>query len=280
MKAESERIADAAEANALQTACEHSQAVCAFLKKEKKTMQPPKLYDLTSLQREANRIYGFTAKQTLDYAQALYEKRLLTYPRTDSNYITSDMEQSAADLIAALLPQLPFMQGVELAPEMGLVINNAKVSDHHAILPTAEFAKAGFNGLAESEKKLLSLICCKLLCAVAPDHVYEAVTAVFECGGKQFTVKGKNILHGGWKDIDTCFRLTLKGKSDEEAEDEAILPEFAEGQTFDNPAASVTEHYTTLPKPYTEDTLLSAMRFGVGQRIPSKERQEGEGGEQ
>lgn len=259
VKAESERIADAAEANALQAACEHSQAVCAFLKKEKKTMQPPKLYDLTSLQREANRIYGFTAKQTLDYAQALYEKRLLTYPRTDSNYITSDMEQSAADLIAALLPQLPFMQGVELAPEMGLVINNAKVSDHHAILPTAEFAKAGFNGLAESEKKLLSLICCKLLCAVAPDHVYEAVTAVFECGGKQFTVKGKNILHGGWKDIDTCFRLTLKGKPDEEAEDEATLPELSEGQTFDNPAASVTEHYTTPPKPYTEDSLLSAM---------------------
>ena len=252
VKAESERIADAAEANALQAACEHSQAVCASLKKEKKTIQPPKLYDLTSLQREANRIYGFTAKQTLDYAQALYEKRLLTYPRTDSNYITSDMEQSAADLIAVLLPQLPFMQGVELAPEMGRVINNAKVTDHHAILPTAEFAKAGFNGLAESEKKLLSLICCKLFCAVAPPHVYEAVTAVFECGGKQFTVKGKNILHGGWKDIDTCFRLTLKGKPDEEAEDEATLPELSEGQTFDNPAASVTEHYTTPPKPYTD----------------------------
>lgn len=128
VKAESERIADAAEANALQTACEHSQAVCASLKKEKKTIQPPKLYDLTSLQREANRIYGFTAKQTLDYAQALYEKRLLTYPRTDSNYITSNMEQTADDLVAELLPQLPFMQGVELAPEMGLVINNAKVS--------------------------------------------------------------------------------------------------------------------------------------------------------
>ena len=239
VKAESERIADAAEANALQAACEHSQAVCAFLKKEKKTMQPPKLYDLTSLQREANRIYGFTAKQTLDYAQALYEKRLLTYPRTDSNYITSDMEQSAADLIAALLPQLPFMQGVELAPEMGLVINNAKVSDHHAILPTAEFAKAGFAGLAESEKKLMSLICCKLFCAVAPPHVYKAVTAVFECGGEQFTAKGKTILTEGWKGIDTRFRLTLKGKSDEEAEDEAILPELKEEQTYDNQTTSV-----------------------------------------
>lgn len=263
VKAESERIADAAEANALQTACEHSQAVCASLKKEKKTIQPPKLYDLTSLQREANRIYGFTAKQTLDYAQALYEKRLLTYPRTDSNYITSNMEQTAADLVAALLPQLPFMQGVELAPEMGLVINNAKVSDHHAILPTAEFAKAGFNGLAESEKKLLSLICCKLFCAVAPPHVYEAVTAVFECSGKQFTAKGKNVLHGGWKDIDACFRTMLKGKSDVDTEGEASLPELFEGQAFDNLAASVTEHYTTPPKPYT-DVIFCERKEWIG----------------
>lgn len=277
VKAESERIADAAEANALQAACEHSQAVCASLKKEKKTMQPPKLYDLTSLQREANRIYGFTAKQTLDYAQALYEKRLLTYPRTDSNYITSDMEQSAADLIAALLPQLPFMQGVELAPEMGRVINNAKVTDHHAILPTAELAKAGFTGLAESEKKLLSLICCKLLCAVAPDHVYEAVTAVFECSGKQFTAKGKNVLHGGWKDIDACFRTMLKGKSDVDTEDEATLPELFEGQTFTVAAASVTEHYTTPPKPYTEDTLLSAMESAGKEDIPEDAERKGLG---
>lgn len=277
VKAESERIADAAEANALQAACEHSQAVCASLKKEKKTMQPPKLYDLTSLQREANRIYGFTAKQTLDYAQALYEKRLLTYPRTDSNYITSDMEQSAADLVAALLPQLPFMQGVELAPEMGRVINNAKVTDHHAILPTAELAKAGFTGLAESEKKLLSLICCKLLCAVAPDHVYEAVTAVFECSGKQFTAKGKNVLHGGWKDIDACFRTMLKGKSDVDIEDKASLPELFEGQAFDNLAASVTEHYTTPPKPYTEDTLLSAMESAGKEDMPDEAERKGLG---
>ena len=277
VKAESERIADAAEANALQTACEHSQAICTSLKKEKKTMQPPKLYDLTSLQRESNRIYGFTAKQTLDYAQALYEKRLLTYPRTDSNYITSDMEQSAADLIATLLPQLPFMQGVELAPEMGRVINNAKVSDHHAILPTAEFAKAGFAGLAESEKKLLSLICCKLLCAVAPAHVYEAVTAVFECGGEQFTAKGKTILTEGWKGIDTRFRLTLKGKPDEEAEGEASLPELFEGQTFTVTAASVSEHYTTPPKPYTEDTLLSAMESAGKEDIPENAERKGLG---
>ena len=131
--AESERIADAAAADALRAACEASQAVCVSLKKEKKTALPPKLFDLTSLQREANRIYGFTAKQTLDYAQSLYEKRFLTYPRTDSNYLTEDMAQTATDLVAALLPVLPFMQGAELTLEIGRVINSAKVSDHHAI---------------------------------------------------------------------------------------------------------------------------------------------------
>lgn len=275
--AESERISDIAEADTLKAACEHSQAVCTSLKKEQKTVQPPKLYDLTSLQREANRVYGFTAKQTLDYAQSLYEKRLLTYPRTDSNYITSDMEQTVADLVAAMLPLLPFMQGAELTPEIGRVIDNAKVTDHHAILPTAEFAKSGFAGLPESEKKLLSLICCKLLCAVAPTHVYEAVTAVFNCCGNSFTSKGKTVLHGGWKEIDTRFRTTLKGKSDEEAEPEATLPEFSEGQAFEIAAASVTEHYTMPPKPYTEDTLLSAMESAGKEDMPEEAERKGLG---
>lgn len=275
--AESERISDAAEADTLKAACEHSKAVCTSIKKEQKTVQPPKLYDLTSLQREANRVYGFTAKQTLDYAQSLYEKRLMTYPRTDSNYITSDMEQTVSDLVAALLPTLPFMQGAALTPEIGRVIDNAKVTDHHAILPTAEFVKAGFTGLPESEKKLLSLICCKLLCAVAPPYVYEAVTVGFDCGGKQFTAKGKTILRGGWKEIDTRFRRTLKGKSDEEAEPEATLPEFSEGQVFEIAAASVTEHYTTPPKPYTEDTLLSAMESAGKEDMPDEAERKGLG---
>lgn len=251
--AKSEHIPDAAEADKLKADCEQSQAVCTSLTKEKKTVQPPKLFDLTSLQREANRVYGFTAKQTLDYAQALYEKRLLTYPRTDSNYITSDMEASAADLVSALLSLLPFAQGAELSPNIGRVIDNAKVTDHHAILPTAAFAKTGFDGLAESEKKLLSLVCMKLLCAVAPPHEYEVVTAIFKCCGKPFSAKGKRILSDGWKDMERRFRLTLKSKDAEQTEDEAALPELAEGQTFDKPAASVSEHYTTPPKPYTED---------------------------
>lgn len=275
--AKSEHIPDAAEADKLKADCEQSQAVCTSLTKEKKTVQPPKLFDLTSLQREANRVYGFTAKQTLDYAQALYEKRLLTYPRTDSNYITSDMEASTADLVSALLPLLPFAQGAALSPNIGRVIDNAKVTDHHAILPTAAFAKTGFDGLAESEKKLLSLVCMKLLCAVAPPHEYEAVTAIFECCGKPFTAKGKRILSDGWKDMERRFRLTLKSKDAEQAEDEAALPELAEGQTFDKPAASVSEHYTTPPKPYTEDTLLSAMESAGKEDMPDDAERKGLG---
>ena len=273
-EAVSSRVPDAAGADAIKTACAGAQAVCASVTREKKTEQPPKLYDLTTLQREANRLFGFTAKQTLDYAQALYEKRLLTYPRTDSRFLTDDMEQTAADTITGLLPLLPFMEGVELTPEIRPVLNSAKVSDHHAIIPTAEFIKQGFTGLAESEKKLLSLIACKFLCAVEAPHVYEAVTASFTCAGNEFTAKGRTVLCGGWKEIDRRFRASLKTDTDGDgAEPDKELPELSEGQTFEDVAASVTEHFTTPPKAYTEDTLLSAMeRAGAGDTPDDAER--------
>lgn len=197
----SERQDDEAAARQMKAACEKSQAVCTSLKKEKKTAAPPKLFDLTALQREANRLYGFTAKQTLDYAQALYEKRLLTYPRTDSKYITSDMEGSTKELITGLCAALPFMQGVKLQADLARICDNSKVTDHHAILPTAEFVKTGFSSLAESEKKLMTLVCAKLLCAVAAPYEYEAVTAVFTCGGYTFTAKGRTMLCEGWREI-------------------------------------------------------------------------------
>jgi len=183
MEAASDRFTGPGEAENVKTACEGAQAVCASIQREKKTEQPPKLYDLTALQREANRLFGFTAKQTLDYAQALYEKRLLTYPRTDSRFLSDDMEQTAAGIVAGIVPMLAFMEGAAFLPEIRRVLNSAKVSDHHAIIPIAEFVKHGFAGLADSEAKLLSLICCKLLCAVAPAHEYEAVTAAFTCAG-------------------------------------------------------------------------------------------------
>ena len=252
LKADSGRIADAETANSLKEKCTGTITVCTSVKREKKTEQPPKLYDLTTLQREANRLFGFTAKQTLDYAQQLYEKKLLTYPRTDSQYLTEDMGQTAQHLVSDLLRLLPIAQGLALTPDVGRVLNSKKVSDHHAILPTAEFVKQGFAGLAESECKLMNLVCSKLLCAVAAPHEYETVTAVFSCAGNEFTAKGKTVLVPGWKEIDQRFRATLKADGEEEAESLNTLPELAERQSF-RVTSTVSEHFTSPPKAYTED---------------------------
>ena len=277
VEAASDRFPDPAEAESVKTACGGAQAVCASIQREKKTEQPPKLYDLTTLQREANRLFGFTAKQTLDYAQTLYEKRLLTYPRTDSRFLSDDMEPTAAGIVADLVPMLAFMEGAAFSPETRRILNSAKVSDHHAIIPTAEFVKQGFSGLADSEKKLLSLVCCKLLCAVAPAHEYEAVTATFTCAGHEFTAKGKTILTAGWKDIDRRFRASLKTDADEDGKTVRELPELAEGQVFEDVAASITEHFTSPPKPYTEDTLLSAMERAGAEDMPEDAERKGLG---
>ena len=278
MEAASDRVSSAADADAIKTACAGAQAVCVSVKREKKTEQPPRIYDLTTLQREANRLFGFTAKQTLDYAQQLYEKKLLTYPRTDSQYLTDDMQPTAESIVSGLWPLLPFAAGMDISPQFGRVLNSKMVSDHHAIIPTMEFVQKGFDGLTEGEKKLLSLVCCKLLCAVAAPHVFEAVTATFTCAGKEFTAKGKTILTPGWKEIDRRFRASFKADADEDAPELAReLPELAEGQTFDKVEASVTEHFTTPPKPYTEDTLLSAMERAGAEDMPEDAERQGLG---
>ena len=272
----SERQGDEAAARQMKAACEQSQAVCTSIKRENKSVSPPKLFDLTALQREANRLYGFTAKQTLDYAQALYEKRLLTYPRTDSSYITSDMQNSTKALVTGLCGLLSFMQDVKLQADLARIIHDSRVTDHHAILPTAEFVKKGFEGLTEGEKKLLSLVCAKLLCAVSAPYTYEAVTAVFSCGGYSFTAKGKTTLCEGWREIDRLFRSSLKAQDEGEGE-ESELPALAEGQTFDNPAAEITEHYTQPPKAFTEDTLLAAMESAGKEDTPEEAERKGLG---
>lgn len=279
-EASSERIRAADEAQALKTACETSQAVCVSLTREKKTVAPPKLFDLTSLQREANRIFGYTAKQTLDLAQALYEKRLLTYPRTDSQFLTDDMGETAASIAALLCGRLPFMAGADFTPDIARVLDSKKVSDHHAIIPTMELAKADLQALPESERNILTLAGARLLFAAAQPHVYEAVTAVFSCAGQSFTAKGKTVLAAGWKELERRYRAALKGKPDTEDDDNEVLeldaPPFAEGQSFDNPAAKVTAHDTQPPKPHNEASLLSAMeRAGSAEtdekhRVPAK----------
>ena len=274
LKAGSGRIASMDEADTLRKACAGASAICSSVKREKKTEQPPKLYDLTALQREANRLFGFTAKQTLDYAQQLYEKKLLTYPRTDSQYLTEDMGRTAQHLVSDLLGLLPFAQGLALTPDVDRVLNSKKVSDHHAIIPTAEFAKQGFTGLAESECKLMNLVCAKLLCAVAVPHEYETVTAVFSCFGNEFTAKGKTVLILGWKEIDQRFRATLKADTEEEVLN--TLPELAEEQSF-RVTSTVSEHFTSPPKAYTEDTLLSAMEWAGAEDMPEEAERKGLG---
>lgn len=260
VEAVSERIREKEKAEGLKTACERSQTVCTTVTREKKTLAPPKLFDLTLLQREANRIYGYTAKQTLDLAQALYEKRLLTYPRTDSNFLTDDMEGTAADIIELVGVKLPFMSGAVFTPEISRLLDSKRVSDHHAIIPTMALAKADPGALSESERNILFLVGARLLMAAAEPHVYEAVTAVFSCAGAEFTAKGRAVLAEGWKGIEKRFRTFLKKVPDAE-DDEAVLelPSFTEGQSFDAPPVRVTEHETKPPKPHTEDTLLSAM---------------------
>ena len=275
-EAASERISDKPGADTLKAACEAETAVCVSLTKEKKTAAPPKLFDLTSLQREANKIYGYTAKQTLDLAQTLYEKRLLTYPRTDSAFLTDDMGDTAAKTVTMLSGKLPFMEGAEITPDVSRTLDSSKVSDHHAIIPTMELAKTDPAALPESERNILTLAGARLIFAAAEPHIFEAVTAVFSCAGTEFTARGKTVLAGGWKDLERRYRATLKGKPDPEDADsdgENTLPELTEGQTFETPTAKVTEHFTTPPKPHNEATLLSAMeRAGNGDTDPDAER--------
>lgn len=274
-EAASAKICAAGEAGELKNACEASQAVCVSVVKEKKNAAPPKLFDLTSLQREANRIFGYTAKQTLDLAQSLYEKRLLTYPRTDSTFLTDDMGGTAADVAALLCGKLPFMEGAGFSPEVARVLNSKKVSDHHAIIPTMELAKTDLAALPESERNILTLAGAQLLFATAEPHTFEAVTAVFSCAGADFTARGKTVLSDGWKGLERRYRAMLKERpdTDDGENTDVTLPELSEGQSFPNPAARVTEHDTTPPKPHSEATLLSAMeRAGNGDTDPDAER--------
>ena len=210
-----------------------------------------------------------------DLAQALYEKRLLTYPRTDSSFLTDDMGGTAAGIIALLCEKLPFMAGADFTPEVAKVTDSKKVSDHHAIIPTMELAKADPDALPESERNILTLAGARLLLATAEPHIFEAVTAVFSCADTEFTVRGKTVISDGWKEMERRYRATLKDKP--EAEDgenaDVTLPELSEGQGFPNPAAKVTEHITTPPKPHSEASLLSAMeRAGNGDTDPDAER--------
>lgn len=257
LTADLEKVKTEEEAKAVAAACDKKQAVVSSLKKETKTLNPPRLYDLTTLQREANRYYGFTAQQALDLVQSLYEKKLLTYPRTDSQFITEDMESTARQVIGIVSRKLPLFGGITHEPDIGRITNNAKVTDHHAIIPTVQLEKQDLGELPESEQKIIRLVAMRLLSATGEKHIYDETSVTLTCEGYEFRAKGKTVVQDGWKAIERRFKETLKSK--EKDEPERSLPSLNEKDILSSVDASVTEHYTSPPKPYTEDSLLSAM---------------------
>lgn len=270
-EAVSEKFSEKDEAEKVAKTCKGKTAVCTSLTSEKKEALPPKLFDLTALQKEANRIFGYTAKQTLDLAQSLYEKKLLTYPRTDSNYLTDDMKETAEAVIFVLLSKFSFMQGIKLVPEITGLLNSKKVSDHHAVIPTMELEKTELSMLPESERNILFLAGARFLMACASSHIYETATATFSCEDHTFTAKGKTVLSSGWKEIEALFLMSVKEKQEKENEKE--LPAFCEGESFESFPVKITEHDTLPPKAYTESTLLSSMeRAGNKETTEDAER--------
>ena len=276
MDAATERIDDKPQAESIAAACESKAATVSSVTKEKKTVQPPKLYDLTTLQRDANRLFGFTAKQTLEYTQSLYEKKLVTYPRTDSQYLSDDMEDTARAVIGAVYKAILFEEQSGAEPDIKRVMDSKKVTDHHAIIPTMEIAVTDLSSVPEGEMKILSLAANRLLCATGEKHEYETVKAEFLCNGTNFTVSGKSVIRNGWKDFEAAFRRSYKTSEDKEKEDKK-LPELLEGMAFEGVQTKVTEYFTQPPKHFTEDSLLSAMECAGAEDIGADAERKGLG---
>lgn len=256
-RAVSERMEQRKDADKLRAACEGQMLTVTGVEQTVKTAKPPKLYDLTSLQRDGNRLFGYTAQQVLDYAQALYEKKLLTYPRTDSNYLTEDMTDRVPALAELSAKLLPFSPPFALA-DVGRVIDSSKVSDHHALLPTMQATEDALASLPAGERNVLTLVMVRLLCAVGEIHQYEDTAVRLERSGAVFTASGRTIRNPGWRATEKAFLSTLKEKP-EQSNTPDTLPPLVQGQELPVASAVTKEGATTPPKHFTEDTLLSAM---------------------
>ena len=275
--AASERITDKTQAEALQAAClTAAHATVKSVERKEKTEKPPALYDLTTLQREANRLLGFTAQQTLDYLQSLYEKKLATYPRTDSRYLTSDMAGNLPVLVNTTVKAMPFAEKLTIRCNPAQVIDDSKVSDHHAIIPTQGIRETDLSALPAGELALLQLISARLLCAVGQPHAYAETSVVVECAGQEFKAKGRAILNPGWRELDGRYKDTLKNKPEPEKEAKA-LPILSEGDTLSVVTAAVKEGKTSPPAHFTEDTLLSAMETAGAGEMPEDAERKGLG---
>ena len=275
--AASARMDKKADAEQLKTACQGGTVTVKQIECKAKTEKPPALYDLTTLQRDANRLLGFTAQQTLDYLQNLYEKKLCTYPRTDSRYLTSDMAEGLPVLVNLVANAMPFRKGIAISCDVATVINDKKVTDHHAVIPTRNIREADLSALPVGERAILELVALRLLCAVAPSYIYDETSVTVECAGAEFTTKGRTVKQSGWRALDTAYRASMKNvETDKEAEDKA-LPELTEGQELPVTGAAVKEGKTTPPKHFSEDTLLAAMETAGAKDMPEDAERKGLG---
>ena len=268
IRASSGKFNSKTDAEKLRSACLGKTAVVQSIAKKDKTERPPKLYDLTTLQREANRLFDYTAQQALDYLQSLYEKRLATYPRTDSRYLTEDMAEGLPALCSTVAGALSFMVGQPLPVHAAQVVDSSKVTDHHAVIPTAEIAGADLAALPTGERNILYMIAVRLLCAVGEPHTYAETAVTLDCGGASFMTKGRTVAAAGWKGTEKAFLSTLKKKAEEPA---PALPELAEGQRLEGADALLKQGTTSPPARFTEDTLLSAMEHASAEDFAALE---------
>ena len=275
----SENIQSETEAEELRKLCDGTEAVVTRVKREQKKISPPKLYDLTSLQREANRFFGYTAQKTLDMLQELYEEKMVTYPRTDSQYVTEDMKETVKMLAKGMTDFLPFLESGQTGENIDRVVNNAKVSDHHAILPTKETIEKGMGGLSSGKKNLLMLIGQQLVQATGEDYLYEQTEIFVQCKEHEFAAKGKLPVQMGFKEVEEAFRkYCVKDKKSDEPDNKAKLPEgYKEGRTLASVKAEKSTHYTAPPKMFTEDTLLAAMETAGNREFDSETEKKGLG---
>ncbi len=274
----SENITNKADAELLVALCDGSEVIITELKREQKKVSPPKLYDLTSLQREANRYFGFTAKKTLDLLQELYEEKLVTYPRTDSRFVTEDMIGTVEELAGKMPLMLPFVEYGQLGHNIKRVVNNEKVSDHHAILPTKEAVEKGIMDLSEDKKNLMILIGQQVLQAVGEDYLYEQTDVTVNCQKNEFTARGKTAVQMGFKDVEKAFRSHCVKTEKEDSDRQLEIPYgYQKGMQLFNVKAETSIHYTSPPKSFNEDTLLAAMETAGNKEFDEKTEKKGLG---
>ena len=273
----SEKFKEKAEADALAAACAGQPVTVRTVQRTEKTENAPRLYDLTALQRDANRTLGYTAQQTLDYLQALYEKKLCTYPRTDSRYLTSDMAEGLPVLVNLVANAMPFRKGIAISCDAAAVIHDKKVTDHHAVIPTRNIREADLTALPVGERAILELVALRLLCAVAPPYNFAETAVVVDCAGAEFTAKGRTVKQPGWRALDAAYRASMKNVEPDGNSEDKALPELTEGQALPVAGAAVKEGKTTPPKHFTEDTLLSAMETAGKDDMPEDAERKGLG---